>query len=481
MLQSVNIGKQDGNLGIASNVERILAVIAPANAGDLNVPYSFANPSDLIAQYQSGKLVETCTYMLDRGVPVISVRCNATTLGSYGVITSTGKLGTANVAAGTTKPGDDFDVIVKIVTGGALGTAGITFIYSLDNGVTWSATQALGTSLTMTLEQGVSFALTAAASTLLAGDTWSVSTVGPRATSADLTTAFQALKDFDGEWLRILVLTDADATILGACDSFAKSFWPEGKYPEIIANTRARGSAETRPVYQTALAAISSAVQSTEISCCVDQCEVVSPSSGRRLRQPQAIPYAARLMTNDDSQDASAPADGALVATYLTTPAGARNYHDERVYPGLDALGFTTLRTWRGRPRLPGIYVNNPRLLAGSSSDYQLFQHSALENRINEKIFALLVPRLSRGVLCDATTGRIRADVAKTIEDDINGILLSEFVTTKRCSGVKFMLSRTDDVLRTFQITFSNAFVPLGYPKAFTGKSGIVTALPQAS
>lgn len=479
MLQKVTIQKTDGNLGVALDTERILAVIAPATSGDLNVAYSFATPSDLVDKFAGGKLVESCALLIQQGVPVISVRCSASVLGTYSAIDRTAVTGTGVIAAGTTKPADDFDVVVQIVTGGTLGTAGIVFHYSLDAGVNWSAGVQLGTSLTMTLEQGVSFALSGAAGTLLAGDTWTCSTTGPRASSTDLAAAFTALQDYDGEWLRILVLADADSTILGQCDAYAKSYWADGKYPEIVTNTRARGAAETRPAYQSALALISAAVQSTEISCCVDQCEMTSAVSGRRLRQPQAIAYAARLMQNDDSEDASAPADGALTNVFLATAAGAKVYHDERRNPGLDALGFTTFRTYRGKPRLPGVYVNNPRLLAGSTSDYQFFQHSALENRIIEKTYALLLPRLSRGVMCNATTGRIRADVAAAIEDDVNGILRAEFVDTKRASAVQFALSRTDDVLRNFKISFSCAFIPLAYPKEFTGKSGLVAALPQ--
>lgn len=400
------------------------------------------------------------------------VRGNPATPGDYGAIDEDGITGTAEIAEGVTVPVDDYDVIVEILTGGTIGTTGITFRYSMDNGVNWSDEQALGTLTTLTCDGGVSFALTST-ETLVAGDTWSVTTTGPKLGSSDITDAAAALKDYDGEWLRALVLADADATILGNLDTWAKSFHAEGKYPEVITNTRARGAAETRAAFQTAMQAITSAVQSTEVSPCPDRCEMISAVSGRRLVQPPAIAYAARTMIIDDSQDASAKADGSLPGVFVTTAAGERKYHDEFRFPGLDALGLTCLRTWGGRPRTPGVYVNNPRLLSGAGSDYRYFQLSAIENRIIEASFSLLEPKLSMGVLLNPN-GTIREDVAKSIEEAVNAELRSRFSDPGRVSSVNLTLSRTDNVLSTDTISFGTGTVPLGYVKKFAGKSGLV-------
>ena len=477
MTPSVQIQKTDGNLGVASNTDRILAIIGTASAGDFDSAFTYTNKTDVTDEFGSGPLVEAGAYMIARGIPVVLIRANPTTAGDYGTIDDAGVTGTATVTEGVTAPDGDYDVIVEILTGGALGTAGIVFRYTLDAGVNWSDPQALGTSLTLTCARGVSFTLAASASTLVAGDTWSVSTVAPKSLTADLADSFTALQDYSGEWLRTLVLAEGDATILAQCNSFAESFHAEGKYPEVIANTRARGVDETRATYQASLAAIAAAVQSTEVSCCADACEIVSEVNGWRLRMPPSIAYAARLMTIDDSQDASARSDGALDGVFLETADGERRYHDERRFPGLDALGFTTLRTWGGRPIIPGAYVNNPRLLSGAGSDYQYFQLSALENRAIEKTYALLSQRLSQGVLVDPTTGKILENVARALEDAINGELRTEFSDPARCSGVQFILSRQDNIITTSTLHFDVRLLPLGYVKHFIGKAGLVKTL----
>ncbi len=478
MLPIAQITKTDGNLGVAANTDRILAIIGSASSGDFDTAGSYTNRSDITDEFTSGPLVEAGAYMVDKGIPVVLIRSNPTTAGTYGTIDDAGVTGTAIIVAGATAPVDEYDVIVEIVTGGALATAGIIFKYSMDAGENWSNDQALGTSLTMTLEAGVSFTLSVATNTFIAGDTFSVTTVAPVVASADVTDSCTALTAYSGDWLRVLVLCKADATILANLDTFAESFHAEGKYPEVITNTRARnlGAAESRATYQTALAAIAAAVQSTEVSCCADQCELVSSVSGRRLRRPVAIPFAARTMLIDDSQDAAAKADGALPGVFLSTPAFETVYHDERRNPGLDALGFTTLRSWGSRPLSPGAYVCNPRLLSGAGSDYRYFQLSAIVNRIIESAFSLVEPKLSMSVLLNES-GTIREDVATSIEDAVTAELRTRYSDPGRVSGVRFTLSRTDNVLSTDQLTFNVQIQPLAYVKKFIGKAGLVRVL----
>ncbi|MBX3205111.1 MAG: hypothetical protein KF764_08575 [Labilithrix sp.] len=480
MTPKVGIGKTDGNLGVATDTDRILAIIAPASAGVMNTGVSVTTKTDLVEEFESGPLVLAGAYMLSLGIPIVAFRGSPTTDGAYGAINSTEKTGTSAVTAGTSKPTGTFDGTVEILHGGVVGVAGIVFRFSLDNELNWSQPQALGTATTLTCDSGVSFALSNGgdpAETLMEGDRWTFTTTAPKLLTGDLATSLDALSDYSGEWLRALILAEADATVLAQCDGAARSYHEDGKYPEFITNTRPRGVEEIRPTYQAALAAIAGEVQSLEVSCAVDQCEMVDDVTGRRLRVPQSIAYAARLMLNDDSVDAAEKGLGALPRVFLTTRHGERRYHDERRHRGLDVLGFTTMRTWGGRPVSPGAYINNPRLLSGPGSDYRYFQLSAIVNRVIETTYALLEPRLSRGVLCDPATGRIRGDVAASIEEVVNAELRSRYQDPGRVSGVRCALSRNDNVLSTDRITFEVGVQPLAYPKEFIGKAGLVRTI----
>lgn len=477
MIPNVTISKTDRNLGVAADTDRILAIIGTSLAGETGKAFAFSNTNDAEEEYEGGPLLEAAGYMITEGVPIVTIRATPSVAGAYGAIDDDGVTGSATVVAtGGTHPDADYDAAVEVLVGGALGTAGIVYRWTLDGGVNWSLPTSLGTGLVIALPGDVSFTLSAATDTLAEGDRWSVTTTGPKLSSSDLTPAFEALKDYSGEWLRVLVLTHADATILAACHAFATSFHKEGKYPEVITNLRPRGLAEERPDYQAALAAEVAEVQSSEVSPVADQCEVVSALSGRRLRMLAAIPYAARLMLIDDSRDAAEKALGALPNVFLTTAAGERRYHDERRWEGLDALGITTLRTFGGRPISPGVYINNPRLLSGAGSDYRYFQLSAILNRIIETAFSLLNERLSARVLLNSE-GKIREDVASTVEEAASAELRTLYSDPGRVSNVRLKLSRTDNVLSTDTISFTVEAQPLAYTKKFIGKAGLARVI----
>lgn len=475
MIPGIDNQKTDGNLGVSVATDRILAIVAPCEKGPSNTPTSCSNPDDAFAQFGEGPLTAAATYIINTSQkPVVLVRGAASTVGAYGAIDSTGKLGTSVVTAGSPVPLDTYDVQLKVSKGGVIATAGIELQYSLDGGLSFSAAQSLGTANTYTIPgTGVGFAF--AAGTLLLGDIVKVSTTAPQMTTADIAAALTALYTYDGEWLRLFVDARADATILAQLDAYVKTFWSMGKNPEAITNLRFRNSGETRAAYQAALAAVVGTVQSTEVSPVADQCEIVI--RGRRGRRPAALAYAARLMQISDEIDPAQVSLGALTGTFVVDASGSDVYHDELKYPGLDALGITTLRTFRGRPKRPGVYVNNARLLAGATSDYQYFQHTAVINRLIEKTYSLLEARLSGGVPL-AQGGTIAEDSAVAIEEAINAELRLEFVEGGKVSDQRFRLSRTDNLASNGgKIGFKNEAIPLGYLKNFVGKTGFVKAI----
>lgn len=193
MIPRVENKKTDGNLGVATDTDRILAIIATSSSGEKNVPTSLAGKNDVRDEFVGGPIVEAGAYAIEKGVPVVLLRAEATTAGAYGVVDETGVLGTATVAAGATEPIGAFDAVVEVLKGGELGVTGIEYRYSLDDGVSWSPTQSLGTSLVLACGAGVSFALSSASDTLEDGDTWSVTTTAPKIQTGDLAQAFDAL------------------------------------------------------------------------------------------------------------------------------------------------------------------------------------------------------------------------------------------------------------------------------------------------
>ncbi len=96
-----------------------------------------------------------------------------TTDGTYGTVDESGVTGTAITAPhSATKPLGRYQVRFKIETGGFIGTAGITFQYSLDGGVNYSNTIALGTDTTYLIpNSGAQFDFTPSSADLTALNT----------------------------------------------------------------------------------------------------------------------------------------------------------------------------------------------------------------------------------------------------------------------------------------------------------------------
>src|SRR5690242_4339847 len=147
---SVTLNELDGQLGVLPAGTRMLALFGPAASGPLNLPAAFGRTTDVISNYTAGAMVHAACYTIENyGIPVVLCRTGETTIATEATIDTTGVLGTSVVTYDTdTQANDDYDLWFKVINGGTIGVAGITFQWSLDGGRTPSAVTALGTSTT---------------------------------------------------------------------------------------------------------------------------------------------------------------------------------------------------------------------------------------------------------------------------------------------------------------------------------------------
>src|SRR5690348_9787884 len=145
--------KSDGNTGaIPPSNLGVAAIIAIASAGPVNVPATFARQDLAYNTFSDGYLAEDAAMVMDvSGNQAVCIRPTTSNAAAYGAVTYTGTGGlsgsvTAHIAQ---LPVDDFDIVVKFVTGGTTGTAGITYQVSLDGGQSFGPTLALGTGLSI--------------------------------------------------------------------------------------------------------------------------------------------------------------------------------------------------------------------------------------------------------------------------------------------------------------------------------------------
>lgn len=456
MIPRTNIQKSDGNTGVVRpSATGILAIISTAEKGPLNVAAGYARP-DLVAQtYGGGKLTSAAEYVMKRAQkPVVLIRAAGTTAADYGAVSLEGE-GTSVITEGASVPLDDFDVVVLFPKGGTVGTAGITYKYSLDGGESYSAELALGTANTITLPgTGVSLAL--AAGTILAGETAAVAVTGPRATNADLVAALEALRVTNIGWEAVLVDEAADATMLSTLDAWLTTLEGTGKFRLGIMGARMKSAAELaaggtgEATYRTAMQTAWSASSTIRVLVAGDGGDLpltVGGTTAAAHPRSAALGIAARLMAIDPSEDAAYVSRGPIPDYRIADVRGNPRWHDEALYPGLDDLRLATFRSIDGRE---GVYVNNPLLLSPSGSDYVYAQHARVMNLACERAKQLLDQRLSQGVRkskkADPTTGAVyileedAAEVELFVDEGVKA------VTENRVSDAAFHLSRTDDL-----------------------------------
>lgn len=473
-LPGVTITELDGALGVLPpSAGRLLAIIGAASSGPFETPATFARTKSVTDSFGSGPLVEAATSAIEKyQKPVVVIRTNTTTAAAAGAVDSTGKLGTSvvTVTGGGTSAVDDLDVHFRVVNGGTVGTAGITYQTSVDGGNTWSTVKALGTANSLAVpDSGITLAF--AAGTLLAGDVVKVRTSAAAPNAAEVTAALEALRVSMIAWELVLIASPVDANIFDAIETKIQAMHSGGKYRAWTGNARMPNAGESEAAYKTALDGIFGAKATRFGSVCAGDCDLTSSVSGRKYRRPVSFVYGPLTASVSEEINVADPNLGSITGVSIRDLNGNPLRHDEAVNPGLDDSRFVTLRTHDG---LQGVYITRPLLLSAAGSDYQLMPHRRVLNLGNDALRIYFLRRLNSPVLVDRVTGFILEQEALEIEAGANAILRSTLLAKPKASDAYFVLSRTDNLLSTKTLTGDMRIVPLSYPEFINLNVGFV-------
>jgi len=206
---------KDGGRGlIAYDANKLpLVILGVAASGDVNSLVNVLDPDDAAAKFTSGPLAEAAAYARLAGVSVLACRIACAADGTAGSVTKTPSGGGATLTVSGT-PHDSFDVSIKVVSSGAVGTG--TIAISLDGGLTYSPT------VTAVSPYDVPASLVRAggdpgitltwSGTLAAGDIYTFSTVAPVFTTGELADALAAVNASD-EKFGLVAIEGVDPTL----------------------------------------------------------------------------------------------------------------------------------------------------------------------------------------------------------------------------------------------------------------------------
>lgn len=460
---AINLTQLDGALGVLPpSAGRLMACVGASSSGTANTPATYARVEDVTNAFGQGPVVElACAAIKRTGRPVLIVKtAAATNVGAYGTPVD-GITGTSDVTVDTdVKPHDEYDFIFTVVTGGTIGTAGITYKYSLDGGNNYSATTALGTANAVTFTPG-NIGLDFAAGTLIAGDTLSVRTSAPRWDDTELLAALTALSNSAVAWKIAAIAGNANATSAGVIETWMAGLGADSRGRAYLAHTRLPTAAESEATYLSSLNTDYTAFVSKYGAICAGAADIISSVSGRNYRA--TILRAVAPMQSSVSEEINIAAlDYPLPGTRIRDTNGNLRHHDEFASPGLDDAGFLVLRTW---DREPGVFVNRPRIKSSPTGDFQLLPHRLVMELAIEAATAFLIRRLNKPIRVNATTGFITEADAAEIETGLGAALRSVLLAKPKASSHTQTVSRFDNILSTKTLTVTFRVVPLGYPE----------------
>lgn len=409
-------------------------------------------------------------------------------------------------------------ILVKVTTGGALGT--MAFDYAISGGsytgspVTSSATASTSYNIT-----GTNTSIVFGTGTYVLNDVWTISALGavthstgagpgsvtqtsasfvvadystflaapPSASNSDVTAAGTALiADQTHLWsiaqiVGVPVTAAAAATLESVADSFATAAFTAYRFVRVLSECPTLGSivintslpiadtADTDAVVAAAFASTQSTQGRTQVGAGDFDC--VSPLTGRFQRRNGIWQEAARLNTTVPKDDPGKTANGSL--SFCRTI-----YRNEASTPGLDAARLVTLLTYPGEP---GFYITAGPTLALVTSDFSQIARCRVLDRACGVTYSGLFIFLRDDVPVDPATGFILAEAADKIEGIVNAELAAALIATGQASTVAMSINRTTNILSAGILPCTVAVTPVAYFYKITVSIGFSNPAIQAA
>lgn len=392
--------------------------------------------------------------------------------------TGVGTPGTSVVTL-TGTPLDSTRMRVKIMRGGTIGTAGATFAWSRDGGVTYSPTLSLGTASTFVIPN-TGITLNFAAGTVIAGDLHKFVTVEPKWGDSDVSDCIGLLGETVQKFRLIHLVGDLSASSAVTFDVAVEGLTESYRYVGLLGHARDVASSDAdENAWIDDLADDFSSFDSTRISVTAGHYNIVSPIDGSKCRRPLSFAAAARLMSRPIQEHAGRVRTGSLKGVSIPSEADRSKlalddlvYHDSRTTPGLKAARFMTGRTRIGRP---GLYIDRPAMMSAPSSDYQLWPHRSVVDKACDITYEVLVDVLNDDLQLEPSgdrAGKIVEKEAKGIESRLRSAFRDGLTSKRAASAVNATISRDDNIITTKRITAAVRVVPKGYVEGIDASVG---------
>lgn len=476
-----NITQRDPGLPVAGTLQNRPMVFGIASSGTVANPQFFTSPSKLVSAFGYGQGVEDALQILALGGgPVGFCRVTGSVSAANSAVTTSGSGPTVTVAGSAVF---DFNCIIEIMGGGILGAG--KFRYTLDN-YSGSIAEQRTYSGTLTIPAGGIYLLpgtgitvTFAAGTYVLADTYAFTADSAGYSSSDATTALSAALNLTNPW-RYAVFSGtrkcgnatAWAGIIAAVQTSLDSQATNEVYRQFMAPTSSDISVTA--------AAAASAIGATPANRALimhglERVVTQYSITGRSFYDVSAVRAAA-------VQAARLPVSSDLKRSDSPIPGTVKLFYDESIDAGgLDDVGISTMRTWKGN-KPQGFYITQGRIKSAAGSDITVWPRRTLLDMASEIAYEITVGFIGRGLRVNAN-GTIFETDAKSLEKEVNDALQARLVNTKNQDGTGghvtsafYVVDTTTNFAGTGTVEGDVSIKPLQYVDYITTRVGFSLA-----
>lgn len=366
-LKDVLVKIKDGGLALlAANPSAVHAKVGVASLAPVGQIVALSDHEQIADTLGAGPLADATLDSFVAGSRLVYVVAAEPDIpGQRGAVSREGDgTGTLSVAG---NPLNAFDVVVEVLRTGGLNDA--VFRYSLDGGASWSGQVTVPAEGVYTLPNtGLTITFQADAEnppeSFRKGDRFTFSTTAPQASVESVNRAIDVLLGSNLSFDFIHVVGPSDAAMWAALAARAEEAFNSFRYIHILAEAKPPAPGQTVDEWVSALAAEAEDIASTRLSVCAAFGRVADISTGRQAVRNLAGLYAGRVSAIGVHQHPGEVALGAIPSVVALAPNGINAAH----ISALDDARFVTFRTYEG---FPGHYVNDGRIMAAPTSDYQ--------------------------------------------------------------------------------------------------------------
>lgn len=456
-IPSITVGTTDGMSGLSGLSTPDCSVhVGVCSAGTVETVYFFTDLDTLRSSMGYGPAVEACA--LDIAVNGIGGICRVT--GSAASTPTLAQSGTGPVITVTGTPLDEYDLILKIIEGGARATA--TFHVSLDGGDTWSNLVTTATTVTdFAASTGLTFAF--AVGTYVASETYSATCAAPTYTSGNLVLAVQAVcnSTYDFRYIHVVGTASSVANYAALCVAVStalETFETSGaRYKIAIMSAPSDTDANLIAGMLTTTA--------RRVVNVADFVDVTSPLDLTSKKRLASYAFAPWVSSHPIHHHPGRRADGPLFG-FVT-----KSYRDERKTPGLYDARFSTVQT--DVEDRTGLYFTGGKTLAATGSDYAEIQLRTVMDRACE-LTRIFLRRLhnDHSFETDKITKCLTERQASSLDDDCRTELSAGLVSNGHAASVDVRFSRSEQTKITKKLRVKITIEELTYGNFLTAEIG---------